>query len=164
MTIPEPEKEEIPISEPETEPSQTTHEEMQWLLLKLGSDMVVDVWAARNDRNKQFNGVSFSSIPNLRKELPRQFDEATNRTVELIDVLWLQRDAIVAAFEVEHTTSIYSGLLRMSDLISMQPNLKIDLYIVAPDDRSDKVKVEVNRPTFARLTYQKSANSFHIHS
>jgi hypothetical protein len=149
VTIPE--KEEVHTEEPEAESIQTTHEEMQWLLLKLGSDMGLDVWVARNDRNKQFNSVFFNSIPNLRKELPRQFDEATNRTVELIDILWLQKDAFIAAFEVEHTSSIYSGLLRMSDLISMQPNLKINLYIVAPDDRRDKVIAEVNRPTFARL-------------
>ncbi len=146
-----PEEEEVATEELETEVIKTTHEEMQWLLLKLGSDIGLDVWVARNDRNKQYNGVAFNSIPNLRRELPRQFDEATNRTIELIDVLWLQKDAIIAAFEVEHTSSIYSGLLRMSDLISMQPNLKINLYVVAPDDRSDKVIAEVNRPTFARL-------------
>jgi len=146
-----PDEEETATEEPEAEVVKTTHEEMQWLLLKLGSDVGLDVWVARNDRNKQYNGVSFQSIPNLRKDLPRQFDEATNRTIELIDVLWLQKDAIVAAFEVEHTSSIYSGLLRMSDLMSMQPNLKINLYIVAPDERSDKVIAEVNRPTFARL-------------
>jgi hypothetical protein len=40
----------------------------------------------------------------------------------------------------------------MSDLISMQPNLNIPLYIVAPDDRRDKVFKEVNRPTFSRLS------------
>jgi len=145
-----PDEEEV-VGELEEEPIKTTHEEMQWLLLKLGSDMGLDVWVARNDRNKQYNGVPFNTMPNLRRELPRQFDEATNRTIELIDVLWLQKEAIIAAFEVEHTSSIYSGLLRMSDLISMQPNIKISLYIVAPDDRSDRVMAEVNRPTFARL-------------
>jgi hypothetical protein len=65
--------------------------------------------------------------------LPLQFDEVTNRTIELIDVLWLRGNAIVAAFEIESTTSIYSGLLRMSDLITTQPNLNIPLYLVAPD-------------------------------
>ena len=74
----------------------------------------------------------------------------TNRTVELIDVLWLRGNAIIAAFEIESTTSIYSGLLRMSDLITMQPNLNIPLYLVAPDERRDKVITEVNRPTFSR--------------
>ncbi len=128
-----------------------THEEIQWLLLTLGSAMGLDVWVARNDKNRGFQGRSFKEIPNMRKDLPRQFDEATNKTIELIDVLWLQGDAFVAAFEVEHTTSIYSGLLRMSDLVSMQPNIKLDLYLVAPDDRREKVVSEINRPTFARL-------------
>jgi len=149
VTIPEEETEEVDIIKPQAE--KVTHEEMQWLLLKLGSDLGLDVWVARNDRNKEYNGVSFQTLPRLRKELPTQFDEATNRTIELIDVLWLQKDAIVAAFEVEHTSAIYSGLLRMSDLISMQPNIRINLYIVAPDERREKVIAEVNRPTFARL-------------
>jgi hypothetical protein len=111
----------------------------------------LDIWVARNDRSRIVNGQNFSTIKNIRDELPRQFDEATNRTIELIDVLWLQGDAIVAAFEVEHTTSVYSGLLRMSDLVSMLPNIKINLYIVAPDDKRDKVMNEINRPTFAKL-------------
>jgi len=150
VTVPEKDEETVE-EETESQVAKTTHEEMQLLLLNLGSDMGLDVWVARNDRNKQFNNIQFSSIPNLRKDLPRQFDEATNKTIELIDVLWLKKDAILAAFEVEHTTSIYSGLLRMADLISMQPNLNINLYIVAPDDRSDKVVAEINRPVFARL-------------
>ena len=70
----------------------------------------------------------------------------------MIDVLWLEGNAIVAAFEIESTTWIYSGLLRMSDLIAMQPNLNIPLYLVAPDERRDKVMSEVNRPTFSRLS------------
>ncbi len=148
VTVPE---EEEKRTVPDSQAEKTTHEEIQWLLLKLGSDLGLDVWVAKNDRNRGFGGVNFGDMPRLRKELPRQFDDATNKTIELIDVLWLQRDAIVAAFEVEHTTAIYSGLLRMSDLVSMQPNIKLDLYLVAPDDRRDKVVSEINRPTFARL-------------
>jgi hypothetical protein len=81
--------------------------------------------------------------------LPTQFNEATNRTIELIDVLWLRGNTIVAAFEVEATTSVYSGLLRMSDLLALQPNLDINIFLVAPDERRDKVEQEILRPTFA---------------
>ncbi len=133
----------------EAEAGEVTHEEIQRLLLKLGSDLGLGVWVARNDRNKEYNGVPFKSIPNMLTELPIRFDEASNRTIELIDVLWLDRDSIVAAFEVEHTSAIYSGLLRMSDLIVMQPMIKINLYVVAPENRRDKVIAEVNRPTFS---------------
>lgn len=96
-------------------------------------------------------GSRFDSFPRVRTSLPLQFDDATNRTIELIDVLWLKGNAIVAAFEIESTTSIYSGLLRMSDLLAMQPNLNIPLFLVAPDERPQKVIAEVNRPVFARL-------------
>jgi hypothetical protein len=130
----------------------TVHTEIQWLLLKLGGDMGLDVWVARNDRNRSFNGQSLGAVQNLKQKLPLQFDEATTRTIELIDVLWLKGNSIQAAFEIESTTSIFSGLLRMSDLITMQPNLNIPLYIVAPSERRSKVWVEVNRPTFASLT------------
>jgi hypothetical protein len=128
------------------------HTEMQWLLLKLGCDMGLDVWVARNDRSQTYKGQSFQSLPRLLQKLPVQFDEATNRTIELIDVLWLRGSAIEAAFEIESTTSIFSGLLRMADLITMQPNINIPLYIVAPSERRNKVIAEVNRPTFAKLS------------
>ena len=134
------------------EPTETSaHVEIQWLLLKLGSDMGLDVWVAKNDRNKTYKGQAFGSISRLKEKLPVKFDEPTTRTIELIDVLWLKGNSIQAAFEVESTTSIFSGLLRMSDLISMQPNIDIDLYIVAPTERREKVRAEVNRPTFASL-------------
>ena len=49
--------------------------------------MGLDVWVARNDQNKSFKGNLFREVSNLRSQLPRQFDEATNRTIEFIDVL-----------------------------------------------------------------------------
>ena len=150
VTVPEADEPVEEASEPFDEP--TLHREVQWLLLKLGCDLGLDVWVAQNDRNREFRGQRFIALKNLKSELPLQFDEVTNRTIKLIDVLWLKGNAIVAAFEIECTTSIYSGLLRMSDLIAMQPNLKIPLYLVAPDERRMKVKTEVNRATFSRLS------------
>ena len=39
----------------------------------------------------------------------------------------------------------------MSDLISMQPNINIKLYIVAPEVRREKVFKEIMRPTFVKI-------------
>jgi hypothetical protein len=126
----------------------TSHTEIQYQLLTLGAEMGLDLWVARNDRSKEWGGVSLGSIRGCVTDLPTQFNEATNRTIELIDVLWLKGNSIVAAFEVESTTSIYSGLLRMSDLLALQPNLNIQIYLVAPDERRNKVEQEILRPTF----------------
>jgi predicted RNA-binding protein len=144
--------EESTVPEPESEPEATPHTELQALLVRLGADMGLDVWVARNDRGKEWNGTTLGQLPRVKAELPLQFDDATTKTIELIDVLWLKGNAIVAAFEVESTTSIYSGLLRMADLIAMQPNINIPLFLVAPADRRNKVIAEVNRPTFHRLS------------
>lgn len=152
VSVPEPEepREKTPSEEVPTDVSGTTrHTEIQYHLMKLGAEMGLDVWVARNDRGKLWNGQTLGSMPRMVAELPTQFNEATNRTIELIDILWLKGNSIVAAFEVECTTAIYSGLLRMSDLLALQPNLDIKLYLVAPDDRRGKVEQEILRPTFS---------------
>lgn len=62
------------------------------------------------------------------------------KTIEQIDVLWLKRRSIVRAFEVEHTTSVCSGLLRMADLLVMQPNLRMHLSDKVLDDYEEKAQ------------------------
>ena len=137
------------ISKAEAKTASTRHTEIQYLLMTLGAEMGFDIWVARNDRSRSWNGRTLGELPRVIDELPTQFNEATNRTIELIDVLWLKGNSIVAAFEVECTTSVYSGLLRMSDLLALQPNLEINLFLVAPDERREKVKQEILRPTFS---------------
>lgn len=153
VTVPEADEPEvapaIEQAEPEISSPPTRHTEMQFHLLRLGLDMGLDIWVARNDRSRLYEGQTLGELPNMLAELPTQFNDATNRTIELIDVLWLKGHTIVAAFEVECTTSIFSGLLRMSDLLALQPNLEIPLYLVAPDERRAKVSQEILRPTFA---------------
>jgi hypothetical protein len=73
-------------------------------------------------------------------------------------VLWLKGRAIQRAFEVEHTTSIYSGILRMADLLALQPNMDIRLHIVAPYARREKVFTEI-RPVFSLLDRGPLADS-----
>jgi hypothetical protein len=145
VVVPEDDEE---ILQPE---SGSVHTEIQYLLLKLGADMAFDVHVARNDQSRTWKGQRLGDMPRRRESLPQQFDPATNQTIELIDVLWLDGNAIVAAFEIESTTSIYSGLLRMSDLLSQQPNISIPLFLVAPEEWRGKVIRQVNRPTFERM-------------
>jgi hypothetical protein len=107
-TVPDSNGDEPEIESELKEPKKPTeHTERQWLFLKLGSDMGFDVWVAQNDRGKEFKGKSFSELTRLKSDLPLRFDDATNKTIELIDVLCLQGNAITAAFEIELTTSIY---------------------------------------------------------
>jgi len=134
---------------PSSTPAPRQHTAIQFQLIKLGRALGLSVHVARNDRSLSFDGNVFSamSIPSL----PQGFDPVSRRILELIDVLWLDRNRIVCAFEVEHSTDVHSGLLRMSDLLAVQAHTTIRLYLVAPDDRREKVKREINRPTFFYL-------------
>lgn len=123
---------------------------IQALLAKIGEAMGFTIWLPRSDRG----GVLQVWQPNantLLDVLPLNYDDTTLKTIEQIDVLWLKGRAIKRAFEVEHTTSVYSGILRMADLLALQPNMDINLHIVAPSSRKDKVFQEIQRPVFSLL-------------
>ena len=87
-------------------------------------------------------------------------DDESQGHIARIDVLWLKGGKVTAAFEIEHTTSIYSGLLRMADLIALSPNLNFPLYIVTPPERLDQVRRQLSRPTFQLLELHKRCSFF----
>lgn len=59
---------------------------------------------------------------------------------------------MAAAFEVEHTTSIYSGIVRLLDLaLGAAAESARGLFLVAPDDREDEVRAQLVRPAFSRV-------------
>jgi hypothetical protein len=126
------------------------HVRMQAGLIQLGRVEGCKVWVPINDRNLAHDSVAFSS--ETVAALPRfGFDENTRRIVQNIDVLWLRNNVIERAFEIESTTSVYSGLLRMNDLVLAQPNVLIDLNVVAPEASRQRVASQLARPSFRTL-------------
>ena len=91
-----------------------THTEVQGWLRDLGKSLGFDVWVAASDRARPLG--SGRLCDGCLAELPPNVGGAD--AVRLIDVLWLNTgtDQIAAAFEIEHTTSIYSGIIRLLDL------------------------------------------------
>jgi hypothetical protein len=128
-------------------PTVRTSHKMQARLAEIGVAMGFQVWIPKADKDAVSSEMS---NPELLAALPyAQFSEPALKTVEQIDVLWLQKKTIVRAFEVEHTTAVYSGILRMADLLALQPNFHTKLHIVAPDERRKKVFQELMRPAFS---------------
>lgn len=124
--------------------------QIQGALAKIGAAMGFTIWLPRADRSR----VLLAWTPEegqLATALPLGYDPTTMKTIEQIDVLWMRKRSIVRAFEVEHTTSIYSGLLRMADLVALQPNIDVKLHIVAPVEKREKVLEEIRRPVFSLL-------------
>ncbi len=129
---------------------ESAHDRIQLLLKKLGQVTGCQVWIAANDQGRVVGKQTLGE--GCLKKLPGLgLNNEAQRRISLIDVLWVQKDAPLFAFEVEDTTSVYSGLLRMADLMAEVPNLRINFFIVAPADRRDKVLSELGRPTFRKI-------------
>ena len=75
--------------------------------------------------------------------------------MRLIDVVWVIRGttAIAPAFEAEHSTTIYSGVVCMLDLaLSVERDTPMTLFLVAPEARHGEVAAQLQRPAFSRVT------------
>jgi hypothetical protein len=145
-----PEKEEVDIESADVSGEVRESAKIQAMLARIGETMGFNIWIPRNDRSKILREWTPAETC-LLENLPLNYDDTTIKTIEQIDVLWLKGRAIVRAFEVEHTTAVYSGILRMADLMALQPNMDIKLHIVAPYSRRDKVFQEIQRPVFSLL-------------
>ncbi len=124
--------------------------QIQTVIAQIGAKMGMSIWIPMGDRSavlKEWKGEKSKML----ERLPLNYDDTTLRTIEQIDVLWLRGRSIVRAFEVEHTTSVFSGILRMADLLALQPNMQIKLHIVAPIERREKVFSQIRRPVFSLL-------------
>lgn len=125
-----------------------THSEMQFHLLTIGRALGYDVVAARNDMSRQYNGQSFSFL-SLAGLPPLPVSPETGQTIGLIDIIWLEKGTgrLICAFEVEKSTSIYSGILRLTDLTCSLPDHSTTLYLVVPDSRQKEVEIQLTRPS-----------------
>lgn len=146
-------------TEPPTPAESSVHTRVQWQLARLGSALNCQVWIASNDHSRTHNGqrlgaLSVAALPNLG------MDDDTRQIIGLIDVIWLHGKKVVAAFEIESTTSIFSGILRMSDLLAVSPNISFPLYLVVPEERAPAVRRQLCRETFKALELPERCRYF----
>ena len=131
--------------------SDATHTGMQACLRDLGHALGYQVWIAANDRGRSHGSGTLGD--GCLDRLPSDLDGSSD-SIRLIDVVWLDANtqSVAAAFEVEHSTSIYSGIVRMLDLALGSPvGGNSTLFLVAPDDRKEEVRQQLRRPAFSRV-------------
>ena len=128
------------------------HTEMQFHLLKIGQSLGYDAFVAINDRSRSYDGKNFSFMS------PDKFpaincDKDTANTIKLIDVLWFEKGTnnVICAFEVEKSTSIYSGILRLTDLSYSIADGDEIFYLVVPESREKDVVMQFSRPSIKQI-------------
>ncbi|MBW4080739.1 hypothetical protein [Paenibacillus sp. S150] len=133
---------------------ETEHSEMQYHLARLGRSLGYRVWVAQNDHKRQWNRQALGefSLPALP---PLEVSKAAADTISYIDVLWLDdQHRMVSAFEVEKSTSIYSGILRLYDLALSLRQPECRLYLISPDSREKEIKAQLLRPSLQQGNVQ----------
>lgn len=123
----------------------TNHKEAEFILLKLGQILGYDTYSP--DRNQEAYGqkledfVSFDDISQF--VIPTFLD-----TIKEIDVIWFEEESPVCCFEVEHTTGVTTGLLRLYQT-SRQSDTK--LFVIAPTDVLKRFETEMNKMPFKKI-------------
>ena len=124
-----------------------SHSQIQTLIGAIGIHRGYDIWIPNIDRNKLDWQLANKFVS--KNDLPERYLRVFG-IIKQVDVLWLKRGSsdLSAMFEVEHSTSIYSGLLRFNDLHLIEPNLKPKFSIVSNDIRRALFLRQISRPTF----------------
>ncbi len=124
-----------------------SHSQIQTLLGVVGTKKGYDIWIPSKDRSS-LDWALTERFP-CRDALPDAFDRVQTILQE-IDVIWIQRGSslLKALFEVEHSTPIYSGLLRFNDIHLTSPQIVPRFSVVSNDTRRSLFIRQLNRPTF----------------
>ncbi len=125
-----------------------THGQVQTLLAGIGHMKGYEVWVPSYDCPKL--DWSLTSRFRLRSNPPSVSLNVAGIISE-VDVVWIRkvRESVEALFEVEHSTSIYSGLLRFNDLLLTDPKLN-RFSVVSNESRRACFSRQAFRPTFQR--------------
>lgn len=125
-----------------------THSQAQTLIGSIGSLKGYGVYVPPN--NADLLDWNIAPSFHLVKTLPAYIEERTRFASE-IDVIWIDHthNLVSAAFEVEHSTPVYSGLLRFNDVLLTCPGSR-RFFVVSNEARRDLFARQLQRPTFQR--------------
>lgn len=123
-----------------------THAQIQTLLGAIGVLKGCDLWIPQHDREQL--DWSLAHRFQCRERIPDGYAQAET-VLEQVDVVWIARGGNVlrALYEVEHSTTVYSGLLRLNDVHLTSPKVE-KFSIVANAERRSVFSKQLNRPTF----------------
>ena len=118
-----------------------SHALMQGMLVELGNLLGYDTYSA--DQSPEYRDTTIGELATL-DSLPEFTTKRILNTVRQIDVIWLEDEFPVSCFEVEHSTDVTKGLLRMHQLARFQTQF----FIVGGDSLRRKFETETSKSPF----------------
>jgi hypothetical protein len=115
------------------------HNEILWALASLAKAAGFDVYVGKKEQSSTWNATRLGDLSVSVPPFIASAAQFTADKVAQIDLMWLDRAEPVIAFEVEHTSSITSGIERFHELLRLRPNLAGWIVLVAPKSRRRKL-------------------------
>jgi len=132
-----------------------THSDIQAKLILIGSYLNYRTYTP--DRGKQ---SIYGRLGDLcsEKEVPKDsIPTLSIDTVKFIDVIWFDEEGYPThAFEVEHSTDITKGLLRLYQI----HKLRIKLYIIAEENNKSKFERELQKNPFYKIKQEYTFKNY----
>jgi hypothetical protein len=123
-----------------------THSDIEAKLILIGSYLNYRTYTPDRGKNSIYGNLGDLCS---EKEVPiESIPKISIDKVREIDVIWFDEEGYPThAFEVEHSTDVTKGLLRLYQI----HKLRIRLYIIAEEDKRAKFEKEVNVNPFYKI-------------
>jgi len=131
-----------------------SHEKAEAILLSLGNLLGFDTYTP--DKGRIVEGQSLGNIATLQ-ELPYFGSEKIMESAQNIDVVWVKDEWPEYFFEVEHTTGITPGLLR---IYRVAEKLSAKCFIISSAEMLPKFKREIEKPPFDKVKERYKFKSY----
>lgn len=118
-----------------------SHSMLQGMLIELGNMLGYDTFSA--DQSPAYRDTTVGELATL-DALPDFTTKRILSTARQIDVIWMDDEAPVCCFEIEHSTDVTKGLLRMHQLT----HFRTQFFIVASERTRCKFETETSKSPF----------------
>lgn len=126
------------------------HDRIIKVISQLGCSFGFDVWIGDPEVRKDPELKKYRTV--IKLEIPF-IDKPTLNRLKNVDVIWLQQQRVPRGLiEVEHTTDLRGGLLRMANIFEVASSyLKVNAFTILPDKKVAKLGNVVREPSIKSL-------------
>jgi hypothetical protein len=126
------------------------------MLAQVGKLLGYDVYVADPARESKMLGVKLGELADLQ-QVPRFTLDRYLETISYVDVIWFQEEFPAYCFEVEHSTNVTQGLLR---LYQIRRFTDACFFIVAPAKVGRRFESEVRKDPFHQIKDRYTFKSY----
>jgi hypothetical protein len=126
------------------------------MLAQVGKLLGYDVYVADPARESSMFGVKLGELADLQ-QVPRFTLDRYLETIGYVDVIWFQEEFPAYCFEVEHSTNVTQGLLR---LYQIRRFTDARFFIVAPAKVEQRFRSEAEKDPFHQIKDRYTFKSY----